>query len=194
VSLVYFSQNRLRPPGTGPMGRIAFRPVSDHPFLNVRTYVRHRGVVGIYFLAEWIPHRLNCWLGPRTYGLPYRLGSMEAEVTGPTGVGRVTVCEAGTDAKLSLSWPVQPAPLAECLPGSLDAFLLERYTAHTGRHGILRRFDVAHAPWQVRRLDWVRGQTGLLEENFPWFAAAQLVCGHATPGFTDVRMGFPHRC
>jgi uncharacterized protein YqjF (DUF2071 family) len=104
------------------------------------------------------------------------------------------VRDAATGAEFHLTVPVQPAPLTGCAPGSLDAFLLERYTAYTCRGGAMRRFDVAHAPWQVRPLDWVRSETELLERSFPWFAAAEFVCAHATPGVSEVRLGFPHRC
>jgi len=31
---------------------------------------------GIFFIAEWIPNRLAVLIGPRMYGLPYRLGRL----------------------------------------------------------------------------------------------------------------------
>ena len=34
---------------------------------------------GIYFLAEWVPNRFSAWLGPRTFGLPYRHGKLHYE-------------------------------------------------------------------------------------------------------------------
>ena len=59
------------------MARMAQRrPLARHEFLNLRTYVRHGDVRGIYFLAEWIPNYLASLIGPRTYGLPYRLGEL----------------------------------------------------------------------------------------------------------------------
>src|SRR5213079_2093177 len=76
VSLVAFTQRRLRPSLGGRIAAWLSSPLASHEFFNVRTYVRHRDDRGIFFLAEWIPNRLAVLIGPRTYGLPYRLGRL----------------------------------------------------------------------------------------------------------------------
>src|SRR5262245_49453638 len=58
VTLVAFTQKRLRPRWGGRIGRWLSAPVGEHEFLNVRTYVRVRSEAGIYFIAEWIPNAL----------------------------------------------------------------------------------------------------------------------------------------
>src|SRR4051812_43402987 len=63
-------------PRGGRWMKLSTAPLAGHDSLNVRTYVRHGGVRGIYFLAEWIPNRLAVLIGPRMYGLPYRLGRL----------------------------------------------------------------------------------------------------------------------
>jgi uncharacterized protein YqjF (DUF2071 family) len=78
-------------------------------------------------------------------------------------------------------------------PGTLEAFLLERYTAYTCRAGTRRCFHVTHAPWQFHAVDWVRDETTLVKHAFPWFAAAELHGAHLSPGVRDVRMSRPHR-
>ena len=77
VSIVSFTQRRLRPTAGGRLAELLASPLAQHEFLNLRTYVRHEGTCGIYFLAEWIPNRLAQLIGPRLYGLPYRLGRLE---------------------------------------------------------------------------------------------------------------------
>src|SRR5690242_12351895 len=77
VSIVAFTQRNLRPTIGGTLAAWLATPLATHEFLNVRTYVRHGGARGIYFLAEWIPNRLACLIGPRTYGLPYRMGKLD---------------------------------------------------------------------------------------------------------------------
>ena len=74
VSLVAFTLRGLRFKW-GP-------PLATHGFLNVRTYLPGRG---IYFLAEWLPHPLCVFLGPRLYGLPYRLGRLDYRHAHETG-------------------------------------------------------------------------------------------------------------
>ena len=76
VSLVCFTQRRLRPRVGGRLAALLSAPLAEHAFLNVRTYVRRAGGRGIYFLAEWIPNRLAALVGPPMYGLPYRLGRL----------------------------------------------------------------------------------------------------------------------
>ena len=80
VSLVAFTQSNLRPSISGPVAAWLITPLARHEFLNLRTYVRVGDLRGIYFIAEWIPNRLAVLLGPRTYGLPYRLGRLHYEV------------------------------------------------------------------------------------------------------------------
>src|SRR2546423_13063735 len=74
VSIVAFTLSRMRPRIGGRLGEWLFKPIATHEFLNVRTYVRHRGAPGIYFLAEWLSNPLSVLLGPRSFGLPYRFG------------------------------------------------------------------------------------------------------------------------
>jgi uncharacterized protein YqjF (DUF2071 family) len=194
VSLVFFTLENMRPPGTGALGRTLLRPISDHAFLNVRTYVCTAAGPGIHFLAEWVPNRLAAWLGPRTYGLPYRLGRFDCELAGETGgVGRVAVRDDAFGAELVLAFPTQPAPLATATPGTAEEFLLERYTASTERAGTLRRFDVAHEPYQFHAADWLRADTALVARAFPWFAAAEFHHAHLSAGVSDVRMSRPCR-
>ena len=162
VSLVAFTQSRLRPTHGGRLGESLVSPLAHHEFLNVRTYVRHGDARGIFFMTEWIPNRLAAFVGPRTYGLPYRLGRLayggvRREIE---AAGRRLSISRGTGAS-----PMQPAAPATArrermgeasMPGDpheLDEFLLERYTAFTHRNGVIRRFDVAHAPWRQRRID-----------------------------------------
>lgn len=192
VSLVFFRLERMRPPGTGAVGRALMRPISEHYFLNVRTYVRAEDGPGIHFLAEWIPNRLSAWIGPRTYGLPYRLGRFDCDLAGsPGGVSRIEINDPVLDAAFRVTFPARIAALTTARPGGTEDFLLERYTAYTCRDGVRRRFQVAHEPWRFHAVDWVRIDLTMLERAFPWFNAAQLHSVHRSPGVCNVRMSRP---
>jgi uncharacterized protein YqjF (DUF2071 family) len=192
VSLVFFRLESMRPPGTGAFGRTLLRPISEHLFLNVRTYVRAEAGAGIHFLAEWIPNRISAWIGPRTYGLPYRLGRFEDNFTGlERGVGRVCISDPALAADLALTFPVRPEQLATARPGTTEEFLLERYTAYTSRANVRRCFHVEHEPWRFHAVDWFRADLSLVERAFPWFAAAEFHSAHLAPGVRNVRMSRP---
>jgi hypothetical protein len=166
VSLVAFTQSRLRLAVGGWLGALLVAPLAHHAFLNVRTYVRHGNARGIFFMTEWIPNCAAAFVGPRTYGLPYRLGRLDYR-----GTRREIAAAAGRRLRIDLRG-MGPSPVhsrleplraraagaASCMgeapmPRELDAFLLERYTAFTHRRGVLRRFDVAHEPWPYRRVE-----------------------------------------
>ncbi len=85
------------------------------------------------------------------------------------------------------------AGLAPCLPGSLDEFLLEHYTAFTQRGPQRRRFRVDHAPWPQTRLDLTIDDAGLLRQSGAWIEHARLVGANFSPGVTDVSIGWPCR-
>lgn len=192
VSLVFFRLERMRPPGLGALGRALMRPISDHEFLNVRTYVRGEGGPGIHFLAEWIPNRLSHWVGPRTYGLPYRLGAFAHDLAGDgSGVGRIAIEDPALGTGLSLAFPARPAEDHCARPGSIEEFLFERCTGYTCRAGVRRHFRVAHEPWKFHALDWMRADLALVENVFPWFASAEFHSAHRTDGVCDVHMSRP---
>src|SRR6516165_6761954 len=77
VSLVAFTMRGMRPRLGRRLGALLFKPIATHHFLNVRTYVTHKGEAGIYFMREWLSNRLAAWLGPWSFGLPYRFGKIE---------------------------------------------------------------------------------------------------------------------
>ena len=187
VSLVAFTQKNLRPSLGAKLAARLSAPLASHEFFNVRTYVRAGEDRGIYFLAEWIPNRLACWIGPRMYGLPYRLGRLDyhnephrRERFGQVRSGASSFAYRAADAHL---------------PGDrrLDDFLLERYAAFTFRAGVIRRFDVAPAPWPQRPVTAELIDSSLLGCTGPWVRHAQLAAANYSPGVIDVAIGRPQR-
>jgi uncharacterized protein YqjF (DUF2071 family) len=191
VTVVAFSMRRLR---TGFGGRVAewmFRPIGNHEFFNVRTYVRHEDRVGIYFMAEWLNNRLSVLLGPTTYGLPYRFGRLNYQHADPfVGVsGQATTDELGFkyDARALMDG------FAQCERDSRDEFLLERYTAFTSHGQVGRYFQIWHPPWPMIPLLVDIIDDSLLRVTGDWFEAAKVAGGNYSPGVRDIWMSAPHR-
>ncbi len=181
VSLVAFTLRGLRFKW-GP-------PLATHGFLNIRTYLPGRG---IYFLAEWLPHPLCVFLGPRLYGLPYRFGRLDYRHAHETGrlAGRVE----GRGCSLDYEAAVDPeGAWTPAVPGSLEEFVCERYTAHTERRGGRRLFQVEHDPWRLQAVDVRIRDESLPEASGPWFRHARRVGAHYSPGFDTVYMSAPRR-
>lgn len=76
--------------------------------------------------------------------------------------------------------------------GSLDEFLLERYTAFTCCKSKRRFFRIWHEPWEQREIKISISNNSLLAETFPWFARAEFVGANYSPGAKGVWMGWPH--
>jgi len=91
VSLVAFNMRRLRPTRFERLGAVLFAPIGNHPFLNVRTYVRDGNETGIYFLTEYLSNPISVPLGPPVFGLPYRWGRIDYQ-NEPTECGHMRGC------------------------------------------------------------------------------------------------------
>ncbi len=195
VSLVAFTMNNLRPTVGGRLGALLTTPISSHPFLNVRTYVKHGHETGIFFLIEWLTNRLSVWLGPRTFGLPYHFGQLnyhhnqedghlDGEITSPDAPSSIRY-DADIDPTASLE-PVEP--------NSLDEFLLERYIAFTMRGKTALHFRIWHTPWPQTPIDLHLHQADLLDATGNWRADATVVSAQYSSGVKNVWMGLPRRC
>lgn len=194
VSLVAFTMENLRPERGGRFGRWAFTPIAAHSFMNVRTYVKHRGETGIYFLLEWVPNRLSVLLGPATFGLPYRFGRLDYRNHHDTGNvdGCVSVDRCGATLSYRAETPAG-AHYAPCERGTASEFLLERYTAFTSDSGTKLLFRVWHKPWPQIAVDAQVDDESLLAETFGWFGQARRAGANYSTGVEDVWIGFPHR-
>ncbi|MFL6519738.1 MAG: DUF2071 domain-containing protein [Chthoniobacterales bacterium] len=187
VSVVAFTLVRMRPWSGGAWTEWLLKPIATHEFLNIRTYVRHNGEPGIFFLAEWLSNRISVLLGPRTFGLPYRFGALHYKHRGAFQ-GSVRAAEG----ELIYSGEIADAEFGPCAPGSLDEFMLERYTAFTQRGKRRRLFRIWHPPWPQASAICDVDETSLIASTGSWWNTAEFVSANYSPG-ADVWMGRPHR-
>ena len=176
VTLVAFTMAHMRPRCGGRLGAWLFKPIATHDFLNVRTYVRHKGEPGIHFLAEWLSSWLAVQLGPRTYALPYRHGRIRYEHNWTNGILRGRVADARSGA--TLAYQASPNPetsFTPCAHDSLDEWLMERYAAFNAVGRRRRFFRVWHPPWPQCAVPVNLKDLSLLRENWDCFGTARLV-------------------
>jgi uncharacterized protein len=190
VSIVAFTLLRMRPCIGGRLGEWLLRPIASHEFLNVRTYVRHEGEPGIFFLAEWLSNALSVLLGPRTFGLPYRSGRFSYAHDHENGeiLGTVTANESRIGYRARTS----TANFDPSEAGSLTEFLLERYTAFTCHRHRRRLFRVWHEPWPQAPIEIELTNDDLMASTGNWWKSAKCLGANYSPG-VDVWMGRPHR-
>jgi len=191
VSVVAFTMHGMRFRFFGRFGALLLKPIATHEFLNVRTYIRHRGEAGIYFMTEWLSNPLSRVFGPVTFGLPYRLGTLEYKHDWQTEAlsGSVTAHRKRYAYTAALA---AADTFCECAAGSLPEWLMERYTAFTWRRGQGRFFRVWHRPWLQVAAEPVVSDQSLLEQAWPFFRSAKISGGNFSPGLQSVWMGWPH--
>ena len=195
VSLVAFTMRGMRLARGGRLGRWLCAPLAEQRFLNVRTYVRHGAEPGIHFIAEWISQWLCVPFGPMTYGLPYRWGKLSFEHAHERGA--VRGCVEARRGGGNLEYVARPSgptngwrfDVAEA--GSLDEFLIERYTAFT-QHGHRRRlFRIWHEPWHAAQAKVELVDDSLLQRHLPWWSSARFVSANYSPGVSGIWMSRP---
>jgi uncharacterized protein len=190
VSIVAFTLSRMRPRIGGRIGECLFKPIGTHEFLNVRTYVRHRGEPGIYFLAEWLSNPLSVKLGPRTFGLPYRFGRLRYEHA-PNGRALRGTVDA-PEGRLEYEGNVRGSDFGPSEAGSVTEFVVERYTAFTQRRRRARFFRVWHLPWEQAPVEIEVNADTLIASTGPWWKTAECIGANYSP-CAEVWMGRPHR-
>lgn len=158
-----------------------------YPQINVRVYVHHDGVPGVFFLRNYVGHRLAAWAGRRMYGMPY--------VHQPVALARegdayTCAADIGGERHRIEGRAAAPCPDPLHRPDTLPFFLVERYPLYSQRSALQDRLVVAHMfhpPWPLHRLvptarSWaIPAQLGLRG------ALERLDTVHCSPG-VDVQM------
>ncbi len=193
VSVVLFTMRGMRPAGSSGIGRWLFAPVPEQRFLNLRTYVRHGNESGIYFLAEWISHGLCAALGRPLYGLPYHWGRHTFHLPPDQTQfdGRVTDRRCGESFAWKSSFSIANSPWRTCPAGSLDEFLLERYTAFNSAGYRRKLFHIRHSQWMQTSAEVHLSERALLDSRFGLLRGIEPTAAHYSPGAFDVFMGPP---
>ncbi len=167
LGVVPFTMDRVRARVAGSPA-LAVPGARSFPELNLRTYVRSRrtGLAGVYFFSLEAGSLLAV-LGARTlFHLPYFWARMHSRQSADRTVhyrssrvlGRQRATFAATYRGNGI---VQPSA-----PGSVEAFLTERYCLFTtGNRGRLLVGDIHHLPWPLERAEAEFPHNGLAPAN-----------------------------
>ncbi|SMC07484.1 hypothetical protein SAMN00767673_2431 [Rubrobacter radiotolerans DSM 5868] len=140
--------------GVRPRLLPAVKGISDFPEINLRTYVKADGRPGVWFFSLDAHNPLAVRLARATFGLPYFDARMSCVREGDT----VSYTSVRTHRRAPLAefrGRYRPtADVERSTPGSLEAFLTERYCLYApdGRGGA-RRGEVHHELWPLRRAE-----------------------------------------
>jgi uncharacterized protein len=146
LGITPFRVAALRLRGLPPIPRI-----SAFLELNVRTYVSDGEKPGIWFFSLDATSRLAVEAARAGYKLPYFAARMHSTRTGEWIA--YESARAGTSGVAFAARYRADGPEAVAEPGSLDEFLVERYCLYTEDSGRLKRVEIHHRPWALRRAE-----------------------------------------
>lgn len=147
VGVTPFLLGGLRLRSTPPPPRL-----SSFPELNVRTYVTLGGKPGIWFFSLDAGSRLAVEAARRFYRLPYFHALMEVASGGDGAVRYASERQTRGERDAVLRARYGPEGAAfNAEPGSLEAFLIERYCLYTVDGGAVFRAEIHHPPWPLCR-------------------------------------------
>jgi len=148
IGVVPFVMSNVRP-------RLAPAALPDFPELNVRTYVTHRGVAGVWFFSLDAASAHLVWGGREFVSLPYFNAAMRATpaADGWTRYDTRRVHQGAPPAQWRGRYRAT-GPVERSRPGTLEHFLTERYCLFSlTEHGQVLRCDIDHAPWPLQRAE-----------------------------------------
>jgi uncharacterized protein len=117
--------------------------------LNVRTYVRYKGIPGVYFFSLDAAS-LPAVLGARAaYKLPYLHAAMVIRSSGEEFHYSSSRLQPPRPADFHARYrPISPPRQRE--KNSIEFFLTERYCLYTVHQGAVLRAYIHHAPWPLQ--------------------------------------------
>lgn len=144
VGLVPFVMEAVRPVWMPPIPKLF-----DFPETNVRTYVRYGKQRGVWFFSLDAAHRLAVGTARRFWKLPYYHARMRCQLIAPNEIAYETVRTHHSHAYARVRYRFEGTP-RETEPGTLEHFLVERYTLFTAHRGVIHRGEVAHLPYTIQ--------------------------------------------
>jgi uncharacterized protein len=153
VGLVPFAMRNVRP---RYFPSVPF--LSNFLELNLRTNVKIPRTAesdssaggGVYFFSLDCNKAVAVELGCKVYQLPYYNSLMKLAVDGEWNHYQSVRLHAGEE-QLGFKGSYRPiGPVSYSQPGSLEAFLTERYCLLLTHRGTIRRGDVHHTPWPLQ--------------------------------------------
>lgn len=158
------------------------------PEVNVRTYVRHNGIPGVWFFSLDVNRLIPAVVARTTYFLPYcwgRASNVRTDDCLATSVSRRWPTRAHTDIRIDIGDAIEQ-------PDDLSVFLSARWGLYSkGLRGNLRYAPVEHEKWPLHRASLVSLNDSLVTASGLSAPAGE---PHVmfSPG-VSVRIGLPRR-
>lgn len=146
VGLIPFTMSGIRARGLPP-----FPGLSKMHEINVRTYVRHGDMRGVWFFSLDATSRIAVETARAVYRLPYHQATMTLDRDGDWNEFE-TVRVSDRSAGCSVRYRGLGSP-EHALEGSIEEFLIERYHLFASRGERLWSARVWHEPYRIEQAE-----------------------------------------
>lgn len=150
VSLVAFTMEKIR-----PRYLPYFPPISNFDEINIRTYVKSKNKMGVYFLSIEGGKRLSCKVSKMISELPYRFSKMKRTSNQYSSIN--SEFEDEFNIEFSIGKKMEEK-------SKLDEWLTERYALFQDTKTSINEFDIHHVEWEIKELEIEK-----LKVNYPRF-------------------------
>ncbi len=135
ISIVAFSMERIR-----PRNLPAFPLISNFHEVNIRTYVKHLGKTGVYFLSIEAGKKISCEIARKVSKLPYRFSKVERSKN-------VFQSENSSfNDRLHIQYSIANKIQQKT---KLDEWLTERYALYQDSNNVINAFEIHHVEWPL---------------------------------------------
>ena len=137
ISLVGFDMKNIRPKNLP-----SFNLISNFYELNFRTYVRHKGKSGVYFLSIEASKKISVALSKKLSDLPYRFSNIKRYS------GNFSVKNEAYGDEFMVNY--EPKKRIDDKT-ELDVWLTERYALFQDTPKSVNKFEIHHLPWDLQK-------------------------------------------
>lgn len=138
--------------------------LSEMHELNVRTYVHHNGVPGVWFFSLDTNSSAAVLAARSVYHLPYHYADIELKQRGKKINYDLSREADDPPAEFKATWSIGD-PLPRSQTGSREFFLTERYILYTEHDDQLYRARIYHEPWPLQEAELTKWGSTMIEAN-----------------------------
>jgi uncharacterized protein len=150
--------------GLRPVFLPALPLASSSHEINVRTYVHHNGIPGLWFFSLDASNPLAVSGARFSFALPYYHARMGLEIEDQTITFTSRRIFSKRPAAFAARWELGE-PLPAPLPVTLEFFLIERYLLYTMSGRRLYHARIFHDPWPLRQAHLLSLSSSMLEAH-----------------------------
>jgi len=161
-------------------------------FVSLQACVQHEQEPAWLALGTWMVDWVRGRFGPRTFGLPLHVASMQVRHEHERSQFHGSISALDRQSGLQYSGSLSHPNFAPANEGSLAAFVFDRHTLLTSERGLLRRVRMDREPWAVTPVQLIWEDDSLLDGALgPLREHMEVTAAYYSLGIPNVQMTRP---